>query len=231
MKADFGKTDINREELEEQIERDKALSILEDQDIGKPEKRLDEYIEEMVEKIRLLPKEGRHFPWRSTESLWKIYISEILLQRTHGQSVSNIYDEFFEKFSDPRKLYEAEEKEIKEQIDSLGFQNKRTRTLVEVGEMLEEHSFVVPQDAEELAQPWRVGRYAANATLLFGFGHSVELVDSNIAAAAESILNYPLPPAPHKDKDFRDLMKALTPSNAEIARAFYFALIDFDFKS
>lgn len=231
MKTDFGKTDITSKELRAQIDTDKAISILQDQQVDDSKKKIEDYIEQITGKINLLPKEGRQFPWRSTDSVWKIYASEILLQRTHGQSVANIYDEFFEKFSDPGRLHKAEKKEIKEQVNSLGFQNKRTKTLVEVGEMLKEHNFKVPQDAEKLANPWRVGKYAANATLLFGFGQSVELIDSNVATAAEASLNYPLPTAPHKDKDFRELMNALTPSESKIARAFYFALIDLDLKS
>ena len=97
--------------------------------------------------------------------------------------------------------------------------------------MLAENDFEVPRDSDKLMKPWRVGRYAANATLLFGFDRSVELVDSNIASTAEKMLDYPQSSAPHRDQDFRDLMSALTPRSADVARAFYFALIDFDFSS
>ena len=231
MNTDFGKTNVTSKEIRSQIDIDKAISILQDCQVDKPEKKVEDYTEQITEKINLLPEKGRQFPWRSTESLWRIYISEILLQRTHGKSVANIYDNFFEKFSNPRKIYAAEEKEIKKEVNSLGFQNKRTRTLIEVGEMLAENNFHVPKNSKELSKPWRVGKYAANATLLFGFNCSVELVDSNVAAAAENILDYPLSTAPHKDEEFRELMKSLTPSDPETARAFYFAFIDFDFKS
>jgi len=101
--------------------------------------------------------------------------------------------------------------------------------LKSTGKILRNNSFEAPRSKDKLAKPWRVGAYVSNATILFGFGESIELIDSNIASASKSLIGYPNSESPHRDESFRNLMVAMTPSNPKMARAFYFALIDFDF--
>jgi A/G-specific adenine glycosylase len=227
--VDFGSTNVELVDFEEEMDLDKANKILDKKNIRNSNQRLETFLNQVSDKIQQLPEKGKRFPWRGENSVYKIYITEILLQRTHGSSVEKIYYDFFEHFEKPSDLYRAEESDIREEITPLGFQNRRTKCLKSVGEMLDQNNFEVPENIEKLQKPWRVGKYVAKATMLFGFDHSVELVDSNIASAAENILNYPHKSAPHKDQDFRALMSALTPSSPEISRAFYFALIDFKF--
>ena len=227
--VDFGKTGVESGDLEEEVYLDRAEKLLSEKDISEPGQKLERFLDQVCDKMQQLPEEGERFPWRAENSVYRIYITEILLQRTHGSSVEKIYCDFFEDFEKSSELYRAEESDIREEIRPLGFQNRRTKCLKSVGEMLKENNFEVPEDEEKLQKPWRVGEYAAKATMLFGFDHSVELIDSNIASAAENILGYPHTTAPHKDQDFRALMSSLTPSSPEIARAFYFALIDFEF--
>lgn len=227
--SDFGRTDIKLRDIEAEVDIASAEEILHEKGVSNLGKKLDLYLDRVCDKIQHLPEEGDWFSWRAENSVYRIYITEILLQRTHGSSVEKIYDDFFEQFSSPSKLFHASEGEIREEIRPLGFQKRRSKCLKSVGDMFSENGFEVPEDREKLQQPWRVGEYAAKATLLFGFDNSVELVDSNIASAAENLLDYPHKSAPHKDDDFRDLMSALTPSSPELARSFYFALIDFEF--
>jgi|APHM01.1.fsa_nt_gi A/G-specific DNA glycosylase len=231
MAANFGKTDISVRDLRIETDSSRAIDILSEKGVSNPGQKLELYLTDLCNKVQRLPDEGCDFPWRSEESIYRIYITEILLQRTHGTSVQKVYSDFFESFSTPSELYNAEEGKIKNKIESLGFQNKRAKCLNATGDMLMDNGYKVPKDRKKLEEPWRVGKYVANATLLFGFGQSVELVDSNIASAAESLLKYPHESAPHEDDEFRALMAALTPSSPRIARAFYFALIDFEFKT
>ena len=231
MDVDFGKTNITAEDLRGLADTEEAEKILRDQKIPNSGEKLERYFDQVAEHVRRLPREGKRFPWRATESVYKIYITEILLQRTHGTSVAGVYRDFFTRFNEPVDLYRANEQEIKTEIASLGFQNRRTRSLVEAGNMLAENDFSVPRKREKLIKPWRVGKYAANATVLFGFNKPIELVDANVASAGKNILDYPLNEPAHRDKKFRRLMKSLTPSDPRIARSFYFALIDFDFSS
>jgi adenine-specific DNA glycosylase len=227
--VDFGKTSVESGDLEEEVDLDRAEKILSEKDISEPVQKLERFLDQICDRIQQLPEEGERFLWRAENSVYRIYITEILLQRTHGSSVENIYHDFFERFEKPSELYRSKESDIREEIRPLGFQNRRAKCLKSVAEMLKENNFEVSEDEEKLQNPWRVGEYAAKATMLFGFGHSVELIDSNIASAAENILDYPHTTAPHKDQDFRALMSTLTPSSPETARSFYFALIDFEF--
>lgn len=228
MQKPFAKNDVTSKELGDEVEQQKVLQHLNDKDIEEPRMLLENYLRRISEGMSLLDSSGRRYPWRSTSSLYRIYITEILLQRTRGESVNKIYSDFFQAFNKPKELYSAEEMEIRDKIESLGFVNIRVKTLQSVSEMLKENGFEVPKEKEILMRPWRVGPYVANATLLFGFDKSIELIDTNIAQTVEELLKYPLPGAPHKDLEFRSFMRLLTPNSPAVARPYYLAMIDFE---
>ncbi len=228
MEKPFGKNDVTSEELRSEVEEQKVIQHLKDKGIEEPDRMLESYLVRISEGVSLLESKGRRYPWRSTSSLYRIYITEILLQRTRGESVNKIYSDFFQTFNKPEELYRAEEREIRDEVKSLGFVNKRVKTLQSASEMLKENGFEVPEEREMLIRPWRVGPYVANATLLFGFDKSIELIDTNIAQTVEELLDYPLPRVPHKDPEFRNFMRLLTPNSPAVARPYYLAMIDFE---
>ena len=228
MEKPFGNNHVKPRELQEETnfrEAEKHLSRL-----GKSDSRelLKEYFDIISGSMALLDSKGKHHPWRTTNSVYRVFISEVLLQRTRGESVRQIYDDFFEEFPSPEKLYRADERNLRRRINSLGFGNKRTKTIQSAAKMLEKNDFKVPEDREKLMQPWRVGPYVANATLLFGFDKSVELIDTNTVETVGNLLDYPLPRVPHKNEDFRNFMRLLTPKSSDIARPYYLAMIDFN---
>lgn len=221
---EWGKTDIIRTELESGIEvpRDNALWTAEAGD------RWDNFVETIVSDIQRLPDEGREFPWRRAGiPPWKVYLTEILLQKTRGEAVESVYDEFFTEIKSPEDLNDIEERKLRSIISPLGLNQKRFRTLREAGEMLSEFS-ECPKDSEVLSEPWRVGPYVVNATLLFGHSITAELIDANIYRYISAGLGLECR-QPHQNSDFRSFMQQITPEDAEIARALYLAMIDFDF--
>ncbi|MFB6115096.1 MAG: hypothetical protein ABEK04_02300, partial [Candidatus Nanohalobium sp.] len=224
----FGKTDITSEEYREQIDYDKALEILEENGVEDAEKKLEAFIQEVPDMLEWLEENGREYPWRYTTDPWKVYVAEILLQRTRGDAVAEVYPKFIGKFSDPESLYESEEEDIRKEIKSLGFINHRTKTLNEAGKIfMENFDGKIPDSGEKMKKPWRVGDYVANAVQLFAFGEARPLIDSNIEGFIENKLDFKRSQRAHKDKIFTDLMRSLTPENAAIARSFYLTMIDF----
>lgn len=223
----FGNTQIESKTLLQQIESEEAIEQLESAGLEDASRRIEAFVTAVPALLSWLQTSGRQYPWRYTIDPWRVYISEILLQRTRGDAVVEIYDKFFGRFPDPSSLDVATESEIRNTVDSLGFGNQRTRTLQDVADLLvSEHGGEVPASPEELKRPWRVGEYSANATLLFAFGEPRPLVDANIARIIERYLGYEMPDQPHKDTDIYALLDSLTPSEPDTARAFYFALID-----
>lgn len=223
----FGETEVDIEQFGELMDLPEARSVLSDAGVPQPQQRLDRFVERLPSLLDWLSVYGRDYPWRYTADPWRVYLTEILLQRTRAGTVAELYDTFFERFPDPEALYRADQSEIFELIEPLGFGNQRTRTLREVAELVvEEHDGEVPASIDELQRPFRTGPYSARACLQFAFGEPMALVDANFARVIGRVFDYEMPEQPHKSEEVYALMEALVPEEPAIARAFNLALLD-----
>lgn len=223
----FGRTEVSVDELRTLIDIEAAVELAADGEVEGPEERVNEFVKCVPDLLSWLEMEGRRYPWRQTADPWRVYIAEILLQRTRGDAVDKIYTEFMNQFPDPESLHAAQESEIRELIHTLGFVNHRTRTLRDVGEIfVSEYGGKVPNSVEGLKKPWRVGDYSARACQLFSRGAPMALVDANFARVFERLLGYVMPRQPHKSSEVYALLDALVPSDPDLARAFNLAVLD-----
>lgn len=223
----FGETDASRDELLEVIDIDTAVSELEAVGVARSAAVVESFVGELPELLHWLDDAGREYPWRTTTDPWRIYATEILLQRTRSDAVAGLYEEFFESFPAPDSVLGADEADIHSLVSPLGFGNHRVRTLTEAAELCV-HDFAgrVPQDLAALQRPWRVGPYTARACMIFAFGEPMALVDTNTARIIRRIFEYPLPEQPHKSERVYRFLDALAPADPGLARAFNFALLD-----
>ena len=223
----FGRTRITASEYEELVEIARAEELLAVNGVDNPTERLERFVSVCPEMLQWLETHGRHFPWRNIVNPWRVYATEILLQRTRAPAVEELYEAFFEQFPTPEKLYEGDEETLRNLVRSLGFVNHRTRSLSEAAEMcVEEYGGDVPESLEALKQPWRVGNYSARACLVFAFGHAQPLVDTNFARVIGRVFDYEMPSQPHKSDTVYDLLDALVPNEPSVARAFNLAILD-----
>lgn len=223
----FGRTSTDVAELKQLIDVETASELAANSGVENAHERVTAFVECLPQLLSWLEEHGRRYPWRNTTDPWRVYVSEILLQRTRGDAVEDIYEEVFTRFPGPEQLYRASESEIEDAVYSLGFTNHRTRTLQEVGELLwEEHEGVVPNSVEELKEPWRVGDYSARACQIFARGEALALVDTNFARVVGRVLGYEMPSQPHKSDEVYALLGALVPDNPSLARAFNLAILD-----
>lgn len=121
----------------------------------------------------------RDFPWRQQQrSPYQLLVAEMFLKQTQASTVADVLPQFVEKYPGPESLQSASESEIIEVIRPLGLYNHRAKALKEIGERL--GGSEIPSTEDGLRELPQVGRYVANATLCFGFGEDVPIVDSNI---------------------------------------------------
>lgn len=66
----------------------------------------------------------------------------------------------------------------------------------------------------------------ARGAAQFAFGRPTTLVDSNFARILERVFELQLPTQPHQSEPTYRIVEALVPAEAELARAFNFALLD-----
>ena len=117
----------------------------------------------------------RSFPWRETNDPFRILVAEVLLQRSRGNTVAKVYEEFFARWPDAASLARARVETIQRVIRPLGL-NRRAGSLKEMAAVVSGLGEVPSTRNGLLALPG-VGPYAAGATLAVAFGKRAPVVD------------------------------------------------------
>lgn len=124
---------------------------------------------------------ARSLPWRGGErNPYAVWVSEIMLQQTRVQTVIPYFEKFMERFPDVQKLAEAEEEEVLNYWEGLGFY-ARARNLHRSARIIcEQHDSEVPDTEEELLALPGIGPATAGAILSFAFERPHPVLDGNV---------------------------------------------------
>lgn len=122
---------------------------------------------------------GRHeLPWRNTDDMYHIYLSEIMLQQTQVNRVRDeYYPQFLKKFPSLKALANANQDDVLSAWSGLGYYS-RARNLHKTAIASPE---ALPKTQEELLKLPGIGRYTASAICSFGHNQNIPVVDTNIA--------------------------------------------------
>ena len=123
-------------------------------------------------------KYGRHdLPWRNTDEIYHIYLSEVMLQQTQVSRVmEEFYPKFLERFPTLASLADASLEEVLSLWSGLGYYS-RAKNLHETAKICKTS---LPDDFKELQKLPGIGRYTASAICSFGYNQCVPVVDTNI---------------------------------------------------
>ena len=124
-------------------------------------------------------KYGRHeLPWRNTNDMYHIYLSEIMLQQTQVNRVRDeYYPQFLDKFPSLQALANANQDEVLSAWSGLGYYS-RARNLHKTAQTCPAN---LPTTQKELLELPGIGRYTASAICSFGHQQNIPVVDTNIA--------------------------------------------------
>lgn len=112
---------------------------------------------------------------------FKVLIGTILSARTRDESTTRIVHNLFLRFKNSKELADANLKEIKEIIRSIGFYNVKAERIKDVSRIItQEYKGKVPESIENLLQLPGVGRKTANCVLVYGFGKPAIPVDVHV---------------------------------------------------
>ena len=100
----------------------------------------------------------RYFPDR-----WKMLVCCLMLNLTSYKQVLPIVDGFFDRWPNAKAASEAEEKEMKEYIRTLGMYNKRAKTIIRMSKQFL-NGFSQPKDL------YGCGKYASDFDAIFWDG-------------------------------------------------------------
>lgn len=165
-------------------------------------------------------KSGRHdLPWRKTKDLYKILVSEVMLQQTQVERVIPFYKTFIKKFPTAKKLAVAPLSDILKMWQGLGY-NRRAKMLQEAAKGLVARKINTASELETLPS---VGPYTARAAAAFAWNESVVFVETNIRTA---VIQHFFPDKKEvQDSDIEEILKDALPKGR--SREWYSALMDY----
>jgi A/G-specific adenine glycosylase len=165
-------------------------------------------------------KQGRHdLPWRKTTDVYKILVSEVMLQQTQVERVIPFYKKFLRKFPTAQKLARASLPDVLRSWQGLGY-NRRAKMLRDAAAVLAERSIRTVSELESLAG---VGPYTARAISAFTWNQNEIFIETNI----RTVIIHHFFPKKKKVSD-AEIEKVLTQSFPKgRARDWYSALMDY----
>jgi A/G-specific adenine glycosylase len=172
-------------------------------------------------------KNGRNFPWRNSEEVYRILISELLLQKTDAPKVEEIYNDFFSMYETIDMIYNADIKEIERILLPLGLNKNRANRLKSISQkVIEEHGGEIPKNKSDLLQLKGVGNYIANAVMCFAYGENEPIVDTNVIRMYSRLFNFKsIKKRPRDDKELWNFAKHMLPSDK--IQDYNYAILDY----
>lgn len=123
---------------------------------------------------------GRDLLWRQDTTLYKVWISEVMLQQTRVDAVEPYFKRFLEKFPDMRSLADAPEEDVLHAWQGLGYYSRARNLRTGVSEVLARYGGELPQTRQEVESLTGVGNYTAGALLSIVHGIPEPAVDANV---------------------------------------------------
>ncbi len=174
--------------------------------------------------LRWWKKHKRHYPWRSTRSLYRVLVAEVLLHRTRADQVVPVYHALIARFPSIRSLADSDYPEVERLLTPAGLR-WRTRLLHEMAkEVVRRHNGRIPVNREELEALPGVSHYIASAVRCFALGADDVLLDTNTVRIVGRLMGVPVTDGSRRSRTFRELLEFLI--DRHHPRAFNFALID-----
>lgn len=121
----------------------------------------------------------RTLPWRSDPTLYKVWVSEIMLQQTQVATVLGYFDRFLEAFPNIEKLAVAPEQQLLSLWEGLGYY-RRAKLMQRAAQVIvEKHRGQFPSRYEDVLALPGIGRYTAGAILSIAENQRLPIVEGN----------------------------------------------------
>ena len=128
----------------------------------------------------------RDLPWRHTKDLYRVWVSEVMLQQTRVESVIPYYNHFVKVFPDFGSLASAADDDVMTAWSGLGFY-ARGRRLHAAARLIVNHR--VPSTYQEIRELPGVGDYTAAALASICLGQPFAAVDGNVTRVISRLTN------------------------------------------
>lgn len=132
------------------------------------------------ELIQWYLKNKRDLPWRNTTNPYVIWLSEIILQQTRVEQGMPYFHRFLETYPDVNAFAAAEEDEILNLWQGLGYYSRGRNMLKTARQVVSEFGGEFPVEYEQLVHLKGIGEYTASAISSFSADQAKAVVDGNV---------------------------------------------------
>ena len=155
-------------------------------------------------------KNKREFPWRKSKTVFKVWISEIILQQTQTSQGLSYYDTIINTFPTLKELAEANEEQILKLWQGLGYYS-RARNLHFTAKYIQNNfNGVFPNNYKDLIKLKGIGPYTAAAISSICFNEKRAAVDGNVYRILARVFNIDTAiNSPEGIKEFQELANSL----------------------
>ncbi len=131
--------------------------------------------------LRWYKQHGRHdLPWQKDTSLYRSWVSEIMLQQTQVATVIPYFEKFMAAFPDVAALAAASQDDVLLHWAGLGYYS-RARNLHKAAQIIaESHNGQFPQDYDDVLALPGIGPSTAGAILAQALGQRHAILDGNV---------------------------------------------------
>lgn len=157
-------------------------------------------------------KNARSLPWRSDPTPYKVWVSEIMLQQTQVETVIPYFERFMQRFPDLASLAEAEESEVLQHWEGLGYYSRARNLHKAARVILNDYDGQIPADTTALKSLPGIGAYTAGAIASIAFGAAEPALDANIRRVTIRLLDLHEPPGSKTDRKLWEFARQILPS-------------------
>ncbi len=126
-------------------------------------------------------REGRHdLPWQRDRTLYRVWISEVMLQQTQVTAVIPYFERFMAQFPDVAALAAAAEDEVLHLWSGLGYYARARNLLRSARLVVQDHGGTMPDALEALHALPGIGRSTAGAILAQALDRRHPILDANV---------------------------------------------------
>ena len=163
---------------------------------GKPERSFADAL------LAWFDRHGRHdLPWQHDPTVYRVWVSEIMLQQTRVAAVVPYFERFMARFPDVSSLAAAEPDEVLELWSGLGYYARGRNLHAAARKVATEHGGRFPDTLAGLIALPGIGRSTAGAILALALGQRHPILDGNakrVLARYHAVEGWPGDPAVEK---------------------------------
>jgi A/G-specific adenine glycosylase len=132
----------------------------------------------------------RHLPWRADRDVYRIWVSEVMLQQTTVAAVVPHFERFIAALPTVRALAEADEQDVLKLWEGLGYYRRARHLHAAAKQLTANDSGELPDDPEVWAALPGVGRYILGAVLSQAFDRRLPIVEANSLRVLARLFGY-----------------------------------------